>query len=111
MKFFGVLLTVFFLVMVTIVLLYMGAIVLKVAYYMFKRTRLYRWIKKNTSDDIDQCQDKVVILNEKYIYVPDYIGDGPGSFVNMRDWEAYKQDKLSIDMVREFYLNAKGVEL
>lgn len=53
MKFFGVLLTVFFLVMVTIVLLYMGAIVLKVAYYMFKRTRLYRWIKKNTSDDID----------------------------------------------------------
>lgn len=108
MKVISVLLTAYFLVMVVIVLLYIGAIILKVSYYMFKRTRLYRWIKKNTSD---QCYDKIIILNEKYIYVPDYIGDGPGSFVNMRDWKAYKQNKLSMDMVREYYLNAKGVKL
>lgn len=89
-----------------------AAVTMKILWYKFRRTKFYAWIVRNKGLSVSEQEwERLVkeewkirdlggeqclkIDGEWYLYVPDYIGDGPGSFVN---WDDYRENKSSFDI-------------
>ena len=88
-----------------------AAVIMKILWHKFRRTKFYAWIVRNEGLSVSKQERErlakeewkvrdlggkecLKIDGEWYIYASDYIGDGPGSFVN---WDDYR-NKSSLDI-------------
>ena len=101
-----------------------AAVTMKILWHKFRRTKFYAWIVRNEGLSVSKQERErlakeewkvrdlggkecLKINGEWYIYAPDYIGDGPGSFVNWDDWMAYCKGSKYMDDIRVYDLKRK----
>ena len=92
---------------VLVVLIYLFIIGIRLILYWFRRTDTYYWLYRHGAFRMSSAQKDEYEEIRKNIwewrqvssleYIPDYLGDGKGYWVNVKDYKRFKKGEITVD--------------